>query len=287
MVTNAGGVIISSNALLTVLPAPVNGSLTSSLNPSLPGQSVSFTVTITAQPPGAGIATGNIQLKFDGTNAGPPILLNGGSAVFTTTTLDHGSHLIASEYAGDPNFAGTTNLLPTGQLINTPPVAGPDTIVTDPTNTLKFSIASLMDNDSDADLDPVFFVEVSGTSANGGTVIDNGRWIFYTAPPGITNKDTFTYTISDHLSAPVTGTVTINFRANYFAARLAINSVSKGSYLIQGAGDPGRQYRIEFFDASEGTNWQVLGTATADASGMFQLIDSTPAPQRFYRSVFP
>jgi hypothetical protein len=55
---------------------------------------------------------------------------------------------------------------------------------------------------------------VSAASANGGTVVSNAGWIFYLPASGFTNSDTFNYSISDGLGAPVTGIVTVTPTAN-------------------------------------------------------------------------
>ena len=129
---------------------------------------------------------------------------------------------------------------------------------------------------------------MSAASANGGTVVSNGGWIFYTPAAGFTNTDTFTYSISDGLGAPVTGVVTVNIRAdNGPSPNLTIIALGNGVYAIRGDGIPGRTYRIQFSDAVDQTNWQALGSATADQFGMFQYTDSNGSPQRFYRSVYP
>jgi hypothetical protein len=286
-VSNAAAVVTSSNALLTVPMAGVAGLLTSSTNPSLPGQAVSFTLALAAVPPATGTPTGTVQFKVGGTNAGSPAPLNSGAASFMTASLAHGSHTISAEYAGDANFAGATNTLSPSQLIDTPPVAGPDSLQYSGTNGAKISIATLLTNDSDADGDSITFVGVSAASAHGGTVVSNGGWIFYTPPPGFTNSDTFSYTISDGLAAPVTGVVTANFFVdNGPSPNLTISVLTNGVYAIRGNGIPGRIYRIQSSATSSG-GWQDLGTATADSFGVFQLIDPNGSRQRFYRSVYP
>jgi hypothetical protein len=175
-----------------------------------------------------------------------------------------------------------------GQWSNTPPVAGADTIERDPGSGVKVSIAALLANDSDADGDPIAFAGVSATSANGGTVVSNAGWIFYTPAPGFTNSDTFTYSISDGFGVPVTGTVTVNIRVdNGPSPNLTITDLGGGSYLVRGDGIPGRTYSIQSADAAESTNWQTLGTAAADPYGIFQFSDTNGSPQRFYRSMYP
>ena len=46
--------------------------ITSPANPSVYGQSVTFTATVAANPPGSGTPTGTVQFQIDGTNFGPP-----------------------------------------------------------------------------------------------------------------------------------------------------------------------------------------------------------------------
>jgi len=264
------------------------GTLNSSSNPSLPGHPVAFTFTVNAVAPGQGTPAGTAQFKIDGTNAGAAVSLSGGTANLTNSTLAHGPHTVAAEYAGDANFTGTTNLLSPSQLINTPPVVGADAIVRDPASGVKVSIATLLSNDTDADADLISFLGASATSANGGAVVSDSGWIFYTPSPGDTNPDTFTYTISDGLAAPVTGLVTVNVVGdNGPSANLTITNLSNGLYVIRGDGIPDRAYRIQYADQPQSTDWQTLGTAAADPYGIFEFTDTNGSSQRFYRSVYP
>ena len=291
---HASGAVSSNYAIqyvdgtLAILPAATTGLVTSTANPSLPGQPVSFTLTLGAVAPGTGTPTGTAQFRIDSTNVIGPLALSGGVAGYSTTNLSHGLHVVGAEYAGDGNFIGTTNVLSPVQLINTPPVAGPVTAQRDPTTGVKVSIAALLSNDLDADGDPVTFLGVSAASANNGTVVSNGGWVFYTPAPGFTNTDTFTYMISDGWAAPVTGVVTVNIRTNTGPSpNLTISDLGNGAYAIRGDGIPDRTYRIQFSDEPLGTNWQTLGTAAADSYGIFQFNDTNGSPQRFYRSVYP
>ena len=60
--TPAGGQTVSKAGSSTVL--------TSSVNPSVFGQAVTFNATVTAVPPGAGTPTGTVQFKINGANLG-------------------------------------------------------------------------------------------------------------------------------------------------------------------------------------------------------------------------
>jgi MBG domain (YGX type)/Bacterial Ig domain/Bacterial Ig-like domain (group 3) len=273
---------------LTILPAATTGSLTSSTNPALPGQSVTFAVMLSAVAPGAGTPTGTVQFKIDGTNVPSPVPLSDGAACYTTTNLAHGLHAVVAEYAGDGSFTGTTNVLAPNQLINTLPVTGPVTLQRDPTTGVKVSVATLLSKATDADGDPLAFTGQSATSANGGIVASNAGWIFYTPAPGFTNTDTFTYAVSDSWAAPVSGLVTVIVRTSTGPSpNLTIIDLGSGVFSILGDGIPDRTYRIQSADAAESTNWQTLGTAPADPYGIFQFNDTNGSPQRFYRSVYP
>ncbi len=114
--------VLGSTGSLDTNPQVVNKAdtmttVTSSLNPSVFGQSVTFTATVAAVPPGAGTPTGTVTF-LDGGN---PIItrpLSGGVATFTTSALVPGSHTITTSYAGDANFNGSTGSLTGNQVVN-------------------------------------------------------------------------------------------------------------------------------------------------------------------------
>ncbi|MBI5475607.1 MAG: Ig-like domain repeat protein [Ignavibacteriales bacterium] len=76
-------------------------SLTSNLNPSVYGQSVSFTATVAVTPPGAATPTGTILFKDGLSTIGSVSVDLSGQAVLSITTLIAGSHSITAEYSGD------------------------------------------------------------------------------------------------------------------------------------------------------------------------------------------
>jgi|GEM_PF-1187038 len=110
----------ASSASLTAPGQTVNKAnsataLTSSVNPSAFGQSVTFTATVSATAPGTGTPTGTIQFKVDGTNLGTPVALTNGSATSpATTTLAVGTRVITAEYSGDAGFNTSTGTLNQG-----------------------------------------------------------------------------------------------------------------------------------------------------------------------------
>jgi len=286
LVTNIAGSLLSSNAFLTVPFGSTVGVVSSSPNPALPAQPVVFTFSVSAVLPASGTPTGLAQFRIDGTPAGIASL-NSGVACYTNSTLSHGSHAVVAEYAGDSNFTGSTNALSSAQFMNTAPIAGADVIQRDPTDGTQVFISTLLSNDTDPDADPITFTGVAASSANGGTVLSNNGSVFYYPPFAFTNTDSFTYTIGDGWSAPVTGLVTVNVRFDSGPPpNLSLLPRDLGSWKILGAGLQGRTYRILFSDGLL-TNWQQLGSATADGLGSFQLIDTNGGARRFYRSVYP
>ena len=101
----------------TVNQAASSTSVSSSVNPSVFGQAVTFTATVSASPPGAGTPTGTVQFKDGVTNLGSAAALTSGTATFMTSSLAVGAHSITAVYSGDSNFTTSTGSLPT-QTVN-------------------------------------------------------------------------------------------------------------------------------------------------------------------------
>ncbi len=78
--------------------------LISSLNPSVFGQSVTFTATVS----GATTPTGTVQF-FDGVTSLGTVALSGTSAALTTSALAVGTHPITAVYSGDIDDPGSTS----------------------------------------------------------------------------------------------------------------------------------------------------------------------------------
>ena len=273
---------------LTVSQSATTGAIVSSANPALPGSNVTFTMTVSPVPPGAGTPGGTVNFRIDGSIAGPGAL-SGGVATFATGALTHGSHTVAAEYAGDPNFVGVTNSLSAPQVINTPPVAGNLAIQRYPALGVKVSLATLLATNSDADGDALS-IAVSSTSSNGAAITVTNGWVFYAPPQGFTNADSFTYTVTDGHGGSAVGTVTVAIEVdNGQSENLTITNLGNGSYLIEGNGIPGRTYRLQFSPTLNPATWQdiVGGSVTPDATGAFQYTDTPAGGAGFYRTVYP
>jgi probable HAF family extracellular repeat protein len=99
---DAGVIAVSTNSGNILLVPKMTGTYTSSLNPSMSGQPVTFTVTITSfvGPPPNG---DQVEFLVGGQVFGTVGLTNG-VAQFTTSAIPVGSRAIAVQYLGDTNY---------------------------------------------------------------------------------------------------------------------------------------------------------------------------------------
>ena len=113
-ITKTGG----SNAVLSGLffdPPPVSTTtgVSSSLNPSTSGQSVTFTATVSDTS--GGVPTGSVEFYDGSTDLGPGSALSGSgtsaTSTLTTSTLTAGSHSISAVYTPTGDFAGSSGSL--------------------------------------------------------------------------------------------------------------------------------------------------------------------------------
>jgi large repetitive protein len=102
----------------TVSAAPTSTALASSANPSVFGEAVTFTATVTSS---GGTPTGTVQFQVDGAGLGDPVALVGGQAQATTSTLAGGTRLITAIYGGSTDFTGSTGTLSPDQVVNPAP----------------------------------------------------------------------------------------------------------------------------------------------------------------------
>ena len=85
--------------------------LSSSANPSVVRQVVTFTATVTANPPGAGTPTGTVTFQDGGVNiagCGKQALV-AGIATCSDSFAGVGSHSITAIYSGDADFLASTS----------------------------------------------------------------------------------------------------------------------------------------------------------------------------------
>ena len=108
--TDSCGATTDAPFQLTIAKAQTNTQVSTTLNPSVYGQTVTFNVTVAAVPPGAGTPTGTVQFQDGGVNFGAPVTLVAGGGSMTLSSLGAGVHLITAVYSGDANFLTSTSL---------------------------------------------------------------------------------------------------------------------------------------------------------------------------------
>ena len=101
----------SASPVLTqvVNQAPTSTAISSSPNPAVTGQSVTFTATVSPLPPGGGTPTGSVTFTDGATTLGTAGLNGSGQAMLTVPSLSPGSHSIAGQYSGDSNFGSSSS----------------------------------------------------------------------------------------------------------------------------------------------------------------------------------
>ena len=118
--------LASTSALLSqvVSLAPVTTTtLKASPNPSAVGSNVTFTATVRTNGLIATGATGTVAFKDGATLLGTDNV-NGGTAIFSTSALTYGSHLVRAEYSGNGLYLASTSA-PLAQVIILPVPSAP------------------------------------------------------------------------------------------------------------------------------------------------------------------
>ena len=113
--------LVSSNyvldfvpALLTVVQASSQVTLTPSSNPAGYLQPIALRANVTPAPPGAGIATGTVEFLDAGVLIGSATVVEGAGTI--NVVLGPGTHAITARYLGDVNVAGGVAAL--SQVVN-------------------------------------------------------------------------------------------------------------------------------------------------------------------------
>jgi hypothetical protein len=105
--TGDSGFSPSSSALTQIVnPVATTTAVAVSPNPSVFGQSIAITATVTS---GAGIPTGSVTFNDGATELAVGPLNGSGQAVFSTSALVSGPHTITASYGGAGNFAVSTS----------------------------------------------------------------------------------------------------------------------------------------------------------------------------------
>jgi hypothetical protein len=203
-----------------------------------------------------------------------------GKSTNNTALLPHGTNIMTAEYSGDANYLPSTNNL--SQIVNTPPVANTDTYTNIATLMLKIPIASLTNNDTDADGDTVTFTGLNLTTTNGMTLITNSTYIFYTNSAAVADK--FTYTVSDGHGGTAEGEVRIVILTSV-TGQMKTPTISGNSVILSFVGRPDWSYSVER-STNNWVEWITIWTTNAPGSGLFEytdVLDDPPPASAYYR----
>ncbi|PYU05528.1 MAG: hypothetical protein DMG33_10600, partial [Acidobacteria bacterium] len=218
----------------TVNQASTTTAVTASTNPSVFGQSVTFTATVNAVAPGSGTRTGTVQFVIDGSNFGSPVTLSGGTATSgATASLSQGTHTVTAMYSGDTNFStsASANFTQTVNKANT------STTVSSSASTSVFGqsvtfTATVADSSANSTGTPTgsvgFYVRASGaTCASLGT-----STLIGTSSLNQSNPDTATATTSSLNASGTSYTILacylgdLNFNTSSGTASQTVNKAS-------------------------------------------------------------
>ena len=153
---NFGGSSDSSQ-VLTVNSTATTTTVTSSANPSVVGQFVTFAAAVVASSPGLGTPAGTVTF-MDGTTALATETLTGGATTFTASSLALNANSITAVYNGSTNFATSTSTALT------------QTVSQDGTTSLVFSSANPSASGQAVTFTAVEVAAAPGTGTPTGTV---------------------------------------------------------------------------------------------------------------------
>jgi hypothetical protein len=176
--------------------ASANVSVASSANPSAWLHTVTFTATVAAASPGAGLPTGDVTFRNDGSAIGSGTLNGSGQATLSLSSLAVGSHSITADYDGDGNFLSGNSSSLSQSVTNAPPVANADSDSGDEDEPLVVSAPGVLANDFDAEGSALTAVLVSAP-ANGALSFQTNGAFTYTPALNFHGADSFSYRASD------------------------------------------------------------------------------------------
>lgn len=177
----------------------------SNQNPSVVGQAVTFTATVTAKSPGSGVVAGTVTFRAGTVQLDTLPLNSVGQAAFTTSALPLGASSITVTYNGRSNFGSSTSL----HLVQ---------LVTKASTSTSLNSSSVP---SVYGQPVVFNVTVTANSPGGGT--PNGTVTFKN---GTTSLNTVTLTTTGH-AAYTTSSLPVG--------SLSITAVYNGSAAYTGS----------------------------------------------------
>jgi hypothetical protein len=100
--------------------AKTSTKVTSSQNPSIFGQAVTWTASVSPVAPGGGTPDGSVTFVVDGASQGSFNLDANGQATFSLSTLNVNTHTIVANYSGSLSYLVSGSSLTGGQVVQKP-----------------------------------------------------------------------------------------------------------------------------------------------------------------------
>jgi hypothetical protein len=265
----------SSAVNQTVDQDATTSALVSSANPSVFGQSVTFTATITADAPGSGTPTGTVTFEDGSTILGTGTLNVSGIASFTTSSLSVGGHSITAIYGGDVDFISSTS-----SAVN-------QTVDQDATTSALVSSANPSDFGQSVTFTATVSADAPGAGIPTGTVtFEDGSTILGTGTLNVSGVATFTtssLSVGGHsITADYGGDVDFDSSASLSLSQVVDENASTSAIVsstnpsvwgqpvtfaatvtVQAPGSGTPTGSVTFEDGST-----ILGTATLNGSGI-------------------
>jgi YVTN family beta-propeller protein len=222
---DANGFVRNQPYQIDIAKADTSTNATSSPNPSVFGQSVTFTATVSVAAPGTGTLTGTIAFKENGNTIGTATLDSSGLASFTTSSLTAGSHQITAVYNGDGNFNGSTSATLT-QIVN----------LASTTTTIESSLNPSASGDSVTFTATVSVVAPGEGSPSGTVAFKDGSSTIGTGTLNSSGVATFTTTSlsagSHSISAEYLGNSNFNPSASATLSQTVLNTPTGSDIMV-------------------------------------------------------
>lgn len=169
-----------------VAAAHTTTTVSSSPNPSVVGQPVTVTATVSPVSPATGTPAGAVQLEIDG-EPGAYVTLAGGTASIELATLSRGTHQVKARYlSADPNFVTSTS------------AAASHTVNKAATKTVVTSSAPVSSYGQPVTFTASVAVLAPGAGAPSGTItFTDGVTVLGTAPVGSGTGGVASITVDD------------------------------------------------------------------------------------------
>ncbi len=228
-----------------------------------------LTISNVSVPPGYRVAFLNANIPAGGT----------GEIQIQLTANAIGTFGGTVGIASNDPVLGTFTFPVTGQVLpNSAPVYTPLTIETVEGKPATLLLDKLLQQVTDPDGDPVNLTSFPLLSAKGAAIARVEKSLVFTQPVPLAGTDTFEVRFSDGFRI-ITGQVTVVVATDPGLNPKNAPRVTKlpdGNVSVSFSGIARRTYSIQ--QTTDGVNFNVLGTATADRVGDVKFVTSTPPP---------